>query len=122
MARRSQWQRNYRLGQSIISYHGYVRELSQATPKPREGSTGTREETCPPVPPPPRRCRRSWRGLAWLVYKDKFAKPTVGHLEKVRSRLGLWVTAGDENEANLGREDVGEGKESSQARVGKFCF
>ena len=34
-----------------------------------------------------------------------------GHLEKVRTRLGQWVTAGDEEEANLGMEDLGEGKE-----------
>ena len=34
-----------------------------------------------------------------------------GHLEKVRTRMGQWVTAGDEEEANLGMEDLGEGKE-----------
>ena len=34
-----------------------------------------------------------------------------GHLEKVRTRMGQWVTAGDEEEANLGLEDLGEGKE-----------
>ena len=34
-----------------------------------------------------------------------------GHLEKVRTRMGQWVTAGDEEDANLGLEDLGEGTE-----------
>ena len=35
-----------------------------------------------------------------------------GHLDKVRTRMGhAWVTAGDEEEGNLGMEDPGEGKE-----------
>ena len=34
-----------------------------------------------------------------------------GLLEKVRTRLGKWVTAGDEEEQNLGPEEAAEGKE-----------
>jgi hypothetical protein len=34
-----------------------------------------------------------------------------GHLEKVRTRLGQWVTAGDEDESNLGANVGGDGKE-----------
>ncbi len=40
-----------------------------------------------------------------------------GHLEKVRTRLGQWVTAGDEDESNLGAE--GGGVKARSGRAGR---
>ncbi len=41
------------------------------------------------------------------VLLEVLRKRDPGHLEKVRTRLGRWVTAGDEMEANLDMDEVG---------------